>query len=196
MNRTLRALALVGLLGNVIYLVGFASYHAGTLPLPVGGASSALGALFLWAYVLLFAAWLGTTCTFVAGVVAAVAAVQRRQRPWSVALIGVLALHALSSLLPFLVPYVPLLDMPVPTSPLIAATLLALLVLVYRTSRLSAPDFSPGGESRAGRSRHSVIPCLCALAMNQRLVGFGPVPQWHTFPTECLRRSAGQTASG
>jgi hypothetical protein len=34
-----------------------------------------LGALFLWAYVLQFSAWLGTTLTFAAGVVAAVAAV-------------------------------------------------------------------------------------------------------------------------
>jgi len=46
----------------------------------------------------------------------------------------------------------------------------------YRNSRLSAPDFSPGDESWAGRSRRSVVRCLCALAMNQRLVGFGPVP--------------------
>jgi len=58
-----------------------------------------LGASFLWAYVLQVAAWLGTTFTFVAGVVAAVATVQRRQRRWAVALIGVLALHALYPLL-------------------------------------------------------------------------------------------------
>jgi hypothetical protein len=153
-NRTLRALALVGLLGNVIYLVGFAWYHAGTLPIVPG--SSALGALFLWAYVLQFAAWLGTTFTFVAGVVAAVAAVQRRQRLWSVALIGVLALHALY---PLLIPYVPqLLAYPFLPSPLISAvdvrilgvvpaTPLALLVLVY--SVLSSPT-DAASTSRTG----------------------------------------------
>ncbi len=88
MNRTLRALALVGLLGNVIYLVGSAVYYAGTPP--VGGASSELGALILWAGGLQVVAWFGTTFTFVAGVVAAVATVQRRQRLWAVAVIGVL----------------------------------------------------------------------------------------------------------
>ncbi len=165
MNRTLRVLALVGLLGNVIYLVGFAWYHAGTLP--VGGASSALGAVFLWAYVLQFAAWLGTTFTFVAGVVAAVTAVQRRQRLWSVALIGVLALHAFYyPLLTLLVSYVPLLARPFLPTPLIAAVdgpflhvvsaaPLALLVLVYSvlTSPTdAAPTCRTGTESRAPSS--------------------------------------------
>jgi hypothetical protein len=167
-NRTLRVLALVGLLGNVIYLAGSAVNHAGTLP--VGGASSALGALFLWAYVLQFAAWLGTMFTFAAGVVAAVAAVQRRQRQWTVALIGVLALHALSPLLtflvPLLVPYVPLLAPPAPPTaliaavegplrPVVAATPLALLVLVYSvlTSPTEAASTSrTGTESRAPSS--------------------------------------------
>jgi hypothetical protein len=145
-NRTLRALALVGLLGNVIYLVGFAGFHDGTLPIVQG--SSELGALVLLVYVLQVAAWLGTTFTFAAGVVATVAAVQRRQRWWAVALIGVLALHAMYPLLTLLIPYVPLLARPFPASPLIAAvdgpflhvvtaTLLALLVLVY--SVLSSP---------------------------------------------------------
>ncbi len=146
MNRTLRALALVGLLGNVIYLVGSAVYYAGTPP--VGGASSELGALILWAGVLQVVAWFGTTFTFVAGVVAAVATVQRLQRLWAVAVIG------------------PLLARPFPPTPLIAAvegpflhvvaaTPHALLVLVY--SVLSSPTDAAstsrtGTESRAPSS--------------------------------------------
>jgi hypothetical protein len=157
-NRTLRALALVGLLGSVIYLVGFALYHAAALP--IVGASSALGALFVVANAMQIAAWLGTTFTFVAGVVAAVAVVQRRQRRWAVALIGVLALH---ESYPLLVSYFPQLAEPFRPSPLIAAVdgpllrvvpapPLALLVLVY--SVLSSPPdaapASPAGEAAGG----------------------------------------------
>jgi hypothetical protein len=164
-NRTLRALALVGLLGNVIYLVGSAVYYAGTPP--VCGACSELGALILWAGVLQVVAWFGTTFTFVAGVVGAVAAVQRRQRLWAVALIGVLTLHALYyPLLTLIAPYVPLLARPFPASALIAAverpflhvvaaTPLALLVLVYSvlTSPTDAASTSrTGTESRAPSS--------------------------------------------
>ena len=164
MNRTLRALALVGLLGNVIYLVGSAAYYAGTPP--VGGASSELGALILWAGVLQVVGWFGTTFTFVAGVVAAVATVQRRQRLWAVALISVLALHALYPLLTVIAPYIPLLARPFPPTPLIeavegpflhvvAATPHALLVLAY--SVLSSPADAAstsrtGTESRAPSS--------------------------------------------
>jgi len=125
-----------------------------------------LGASFLWAYVLQVAAWLGTTFTFVAGVVAAVATVQRRQRRWAVALIGVLALHALYPLLTLTVSYVPLFATPAPTWAFIAlvegpflhvvaAAPLALLVLVY--SVLSSPTGAAstsrtGTESRAPSS--------------------------------------------
>jgi hypothetical protein len=161
-NRTLRALALVGLLGNVIYLVGSAVYYAGTPP--VCGACSELGALILWGSVLQVAAWFGTTFTFVAGVVAAVATVQRRQRRWAVALIGVLALHALYyPLLTLIAPYVPLFATPAPTwafialveGPLlhvVAATPLALLVLVYSVLSFptdAASSSRTGAESRA-----------------------------------------------
>ena len=94
------------------------------------------------------AAWFGTTFTFVAGVVATVATVQRRQRRWAVAMIGVLAFHALYPLLTLTVSYVPLFATPSPTwafialveGPLlhvVAATLLAQLALVY--SVLSSP---------------------------------------------------------
>jgi hypothetical protein len=163
-NRTLRVLALVGLLGNVTYLVGSAVYYAGTPP--VCGACSELGALILWAGVLQVVAWFGTTFTFVAGVVAAVAAVQRWQRLWAVAVIGVLALHTLYPLLTVIAPYVPLLARPFPPTPVIAAvegpflhvvaaTPLALLVLVY--SVLSSPTGAAstsrtGTESRAPSS--------------------------------------------
>jgi hypothetical protein len=155
-NRTLRALALVGLLGNVIYLVGFAWYHAGTLP--IVPESSALGASFLWAYVLQVAAWFGITFTFIAGVVAAVATMQRRQRRWAVAMIGVLAFHTLYPLLTLTVSYVPLFATLAPTRAFVAlvegpllhvasAAALALLVLVY--SVLSSP-MDAASTSRTG----------------------------------------------
>jgi dolichyl-phosphate-mannose--protein O-mannosyl transferase len=157
-NRTLRVLALVGLLGNVTYLVGFAWIHAGTLS--IGGASSDFGALVLKVYVLQVTAWLGTTFTYIAGVVAAVAAVQRRQRRWAVAVIGVLALHALYPLFTFIVSYVPLFATPAPTWVFIAlvegpflhvvAATLALLALVY--SVLSSPTDAASSSRTGGES--------------------------------------------
>ena len=145
MTRTLRAFALVGVFGLGIYLLGFALYHATALP---------LGTFILAALVMFFAARIGLAVASIAGVIAAVASVQRGQRGWAVVLIGGLVLYYLS---PLLLAFVPTLAQPFLPSTLIAAAdgpllgvelavPIALLVLVYSflpaTPRASATSVS------------------------------------------------------
>ena len=137
MKRTLRTFALTGFLGIGIYWVGFVLYHAADLP--VLGTASALGTLLLLANLMQIAAWIGTAFAYVAGVVGAVASVQRRQRWWALALIGVLALQQLYALLlhyfPQLAqPFLPSTLIPAADWPLFGVVLttpIAVLVLVY-----------------------------------------------------------------
>ena len=139
MTRTLRAFALVGVLGLGIYLLGFALYHAGALPIVGTGRGAALGTYFLVAWVMFIAARIGITVASVAGVIAAVASVQRRQRGWAVALIGWLVLYYVSPLLLVFFPslaqsFLPSTLIAAADGPLLGVELAApsaLLVLVY-----------------------------------------------------------------
>jgi len=150
-TRTLRALALTGFLGVGIYWVGFVLYH--TAAFPILGAAGVLGTFFLVAGLMRIGAWIGTVCAYVAGVVGAVASVQRRQRWWAVALIGVLALQQVYSLL---LSYFPQLAQPFLPSRLIVAadepllgvvvtTPIAVLALVYSVLPFQATA-NPGIE--------------------------------------------------
>jgi len=138
-TRTLRAFALVGVLGLGIYLLGFALYHAGALPIVGTGRGAALGTYFLVAWVMFIAARIGITVASVAGVIAAVASVQRRQRGWAVALIGWLVLYYVSPLLLVFFPsltqtFLPSTLIAAADGPLLGVELAApsaLLVLVY-----------------------------------------------------------------
>jgi hypothetical protein len=95
--------------------------------------------------VLSVAAWIGGSAASVVGVIAAVASVQRRQRGWAIALIGIVVLNYTYVLFLF---FVPALARPFFPSPFIAAVdgpllevvmalPIALLVLIY--SFLPAP---------------------------------------------------------
>jgi hypothetical protein len=153
-TRTLRAFALVGVLGLGVYLLGFALYHAAALPVVGTGRGAVLGTYILAAAVMYVAARIGITVVSVAGVIAAVAGVQRLQRGWAVALIGGLVLYYVLPLLLAFVPSVvqrllPSTLIPAADGPLLGVELaapIALLVLVYSflpaTPRASASTAS------------------------------------------------------
>jgi len=102
------------------------------------------------------ASWIGISVASIAGAVAAVASVQRRQRGWAIALVSVLVLRYVS---PFLISFFPVLAWPFVSSsvsialygPLLGVVEvapLALLVLVY--SFFPAPSASPLSETTGG----------------------------------------------
>jgi hypothetical protein len=95
--------------------------------------------VLLLALVMSVASWIGTSVASIAGAVAVVASVQRRQRGWAIALISVLALRYVS---PFLFSFFPVLAWPIlsssvsiamygPLFGVVEVAPLALLVLVY-----------------------------------------------------------------
>jgi hypothetical protein len=139
MTRILRIFAVVSILGLGIYLTGFFLYHASALPDIGGERGGVLAASLLVSIVMSLAAWIGTSFASVAGILAAVASVQRRQRSWALALIGVLVLQNAYA---FLLSYFPELAQPfLPSTFIMAAdepllgvvivTPIALLVLIY-----------------------------------------------------------------
>jgi hypothetical protein len=148
-TRILRIFAVVSILGLGIYLVGFFLYHASALPVSGG----VLATFVLLSIVMSIAAWIGTSFASVAGILAAVASVQRRQRSWALVLIGVLVLQNAYA---FLLSYFPELAQPfLPSTFIVAAdepllgvvivTPIALLVLLY--SLLPTPKSAkPPGE--------------------------------------------------
>jgi hypothetical protein len=149
----LRIFALVSSIGLGLYLLGFYLYHHAALPVIGGGRGGILATLVIAASVMLVAAWIGTSFASVAGVIAAVAAVQRRKRRWATVLIGVLIVQNAYA---FLLSYFPELARPFLPSPFIVATdrpllgvvmviPIALLVLIY--SFLPTPKpVKPAGE--------------------------------------------------
>jgi hypothetical protein len=149
-TRTLRVMAFFGALGVVIYVILDVLYHAAALPL------FAFENLLLVANLMLIASWIGTALTYVAGVVAAVAAAQRHQRGWAVALIGVLALQELYPLLAryfpqLITPFRPLVTIAAADGPLVGVILaipITLLVVVYSLlpSSATASSIAPAGS--------------------------------------------------
>jgi hypothetical protein len=154
LTRTLRALALTGFLGIGIYWLGFVLYLAGALPRLGAGATGLIATVFLVAGVLRIAAWIGTVFAYVAGVVGAVASVQRRQRWWAVALIGVLSLQQLYSLLlnffpPLAWPFFPAglsVALYGPLLGVVVTTPIAVLVLAYSV----LPSLPPANTAHPG----------------------------------------------
>ena len=139
MTRILRIFAVASIFGLGIYLAGFFLFHASALPDIGGGGGGVLAAVVLVSIVISLAAWIGTSFASVAGIVAAVASVQRRQRGWAIVLIGVLVLQNAYA---FLLVYFPELAQPfLPSTFIVAAdepllgvvivTPIALLVLIY-----------------------------------------------------------------
>ena len=139
MTRILRIFALVSVVGLGIYLVGFFLFHAAALPVIGAGFGAVLGTYLLVAFVMAVAAWIGGSAASVVGVIAAVASVQRRQRGWAIALIGVVVLHYTYGLLLSLVPALARPFFPSPfiaaiDGPLLGVVMvlpIALLVLIY-----------------------------------------------------------------
>ena len=153
MTHILRIFAVVSILGLGIYLAGFFLFHASALPDIGGEGGGVLAASLLVSIVMAIAAWIGTSFASVAGILAAVASVQRRQRGWAMILIGVLVVQNAYA---FLLSYFPELAQPfLPSTFILAAdepllgvvivTPIALLVLIY--SLLPTPKSAkPTGE--------------------------------------------------
>jgi len=154
-------MAFVGALGVVIYLFLDVLYHAAAQPV---FGSTGLVTLLLVANVMLIVSWIGTVLTYVAGVVAAVAAVQRHQRWWAVALIGVLAWQELYPLLAryfpqLMTPFRPLVSIAAADGPLVGVLLaipITLLVVVYSLlpTPAPAPSIAPAGSPTDGTPRN------------------------------------------
>lgn len=150
MARTLRVMAFIRSAGcRHLFDLGVL-FHAAALPL------FAFENLLLVANLMFIASWIGTVLTYVAGVVAAVAAAQRHQRGWAVALIGVLALQERYPLLAryfpqLITPFRPLVTIAAADGPLVGVILaipITLLVVVYSLlpSSATASSIAPAGS--------------------------------------------------
>jgi len=102
MNRALRVFIPVGILFVAFYVLDAALIRAGALPHLVTGPGGERSTGILALLALVLAALIGSAILSAASVVAIVATVQRRQRGWTITLIGALALfYASVIMVPF-----------------------------------------------------------------------------------------------
>jgi hypothetical protein len=161
MTRALRVLPLVGAPFLSIYLLGLVLSHVQALPLIGTGQGAEVSRYFLTLIAMLIAALVGIAIMSAADVIAIVATVQRRQRGWTITLIGALALLYASVFLmlafPALTQFLATLLFSstyiwfgeVPLLAVALATLSGVLVLIYSFLR-SPSASSPAGQMAEG----------------------------------------------